>query len=454
LGSARPTHDRYGIVQVQEGCLPKRTLVDFSLPIVTFKAMLDMLHFDERLDRLAELSVRVGLGLQPGQEIILTAPLEAASLVRRITEHAYKVGANLVTPVYSDSIDQLARFQYAPDSSFDVAPVWLADSMAAAYQSKNVLRLSIVGENPSLLQGQDPERVSRLNRARSKAFREVLDLLSTFTVNWSVVAFATPAWANAVFPELPEREAVDQLWNAIFAASRVNVPNPVAAWQAHNRSLHARASFLNRRRYHALHFRSLATDLRVGLADDHLWLGGATQTGDRPSCTPNIPTEEVFTTPHRERVEGTVVSTKPLYFLGTLIEDIRVRFVQGRAVEAVARVGNDILQRVLETDDGAARLGEVALVPHSSPISRTGLLFQNTLFDENAASHVAFGQAYGDAISGSDDLEPAALAARGTNSSQIHIDWMIGSDEIDVDGIAVDGTVEPVMRSGEWATSV
>jgi aminopeptidase len=413
--------------------------------------MPDTLPFPQRLDRLAELAVRVGLGLRPGDEVILTAPLEAVPLARRMTEHAYRAGANLVTTIYSDAVDQLTRFRSAPDSSFDVAPGWLFDGMAAAYRTKKVLRLSIYGEDPTLLKGQDPAKISRLNRARSIASREVLDLLTKFTVNWCIVACATPAWARAIFPDLPEDQAVARLWDAIFAASRIDGPDPVAAWEAHNQALRARSALLNQRRYQALHFHGPGTDLRVGLADDHLWLGGASKaTSDRPACSPNIPTEEVFTTPHKDRVDGTVISTKPLYYSGTLIEDIQVRFSAGRAVAATARVGNEVLQKVLETDEGAARLGEVALVPHSSPISQSGLLFQSTLFDENAASHIAFGQAYSAALSGGDHLAPADLAARGANSSLIHIDWMIGGAEMSVDGLTADGTTEPVMKHGEW----
>jgi aminopeptidase len=413
--------------------------------------MAETLAFEERLDRLAEVAIRVGLGLRKGEELILTGPLEAAPLMRRLTEHAYLAGANLVTPIYSDSADQLIRFRSAPDASFDLAPVWLIDGMAAAYRSKKTLRLSIAGEDPTLLKGQDPAKVARLNRARATASREVLELLTTFTINWCIVAYATPAWAKSVFPALPEDQAVARLWDAIFTASRVDGPDPVAAWEAHNRALHARTARLNERRYQALHFRGPGTDLRVGLAEGHLWLGGASlPSGDRPACNPNSPSEEVFTTPHRDRVEGIVRSTKPLYFQGTVIEDIEVRFAQGRAVEVKARTGQEVLQKVLETDDGARCLGEVALVPHSSPISQSGLLFQSTLFDENAASHIAFGNAYSVAVSGGGGLTPADLAARGANSSLIHIDWMIGSGEVSVDGIADDGSVEPVMQKGEW----
>jgi aminopeptidase len=417
--------------------------------------MTGKLPFDLRLDRLAELAVRVGLGLRPGDEVILTAPVEALPLARRITEHAYKAGANLVTTIYSDSVDQLTRFRCAPESSFDVAPEWLFDGMAAAYRTKKVLRLTIFGEDPALLKGQDPARVARLNRARSVASREVLSLLTTFTVNWTIVAYAAPAWAHAMFPDLPQDEAVARLWDAIFAASRVDAPDPVAAWAEHDLALRARTKWLNERRFRALHFRGPGTDLRVGLADDHLWLGGASDAApDRPACNPNIPTEEVFTTPHKDRVDGVVTNTKPLFFAGTLIQGICARFEAGRAVELTAETGNEVLQQVLETDEGARRLGEVALVPHSSPISQSGLLFQSTLFDENAASHIAFGQAYSVGLSGGSRMTPEQLAAHGANASLIHIDWMIGSGEVSVDGIAANGAIEPVMINGEWAATV
>jgi aminopeptidase len=224
----------------------------------------------------------------------------------------------------------------------------------------------------------------------------------------------------------------------------------VAAWKSHDATLHARANRLNEKRYAALHFRGPSTDLRVGLADGHLWLGGGTTARNGLYCIPNMPTEEVFTTPHKDRVEGRVTSTKPLSYQGTMIEEISVRFEGGKIVEARAARGNQVLQRMIETDEGARRLGEVALVPHSSPIASSGLLFMNTLFDENAASHIALGQAYSTCLKDAEGLTKEQLAARGANSSLIHVDWMIGSNRVDVDGISAAGDSEPVMRAGEW----
>jgi aminopeptidase len=277
-----------------------------------------------------------------------------------------------------------------------------------------------------------------------------MELITNFATNWNIVSYATPSWARTMFPDLPEDEGVARLWDAIFAASRVDAPDPVAAWTAHNAALHARTAFLNSKRYAALHFTGPGTDLTVGLADGHVWLGGSEPAKNGIVCNPNIPSEEVFTAPHLGRVDGVVRSTKPLSYQGTLIQDITVRFEAGRIVESAARTGHDVLERVLGTDEGARRLGEVALVPDSSPISRTGLLFYNTLFDENAASHIALGQSYRTCLEGGTAATDTELAERGANSSLIHIDWMIGSGAVDVAGVSAEGAREPVMRAGEW----
>jgi aminopeptidase len=395
---------------------------------------------DQRLDLLAEVAVKVGLNLAHGQEVVMTAPLEALPLARRITEHAYKAGASLVTTLFSDEAATLMRFRHAPDDSFDRATAWLFEGMAAAFRS-GAARLAIVGEDPALLAKEDPDKVARANKARSKAYLPALELIAGFDINWTIASYATPAWARSVFPSLP----------GIFAASRIDTPDPIADWQAHNRNLHARAAHLNERGYAALRFRGPGTDLTVGLADDHIWLGGSTKAKNGIVCNPNIPSEEVFTTPHKNRVDGVVTSTKPLSYQGTLIEEIAVRFENGAIVEAKAKTGLEVLNKVLDTDGGARRLGEVALVPHSSPIAASGLLFYNTLFDENAASHIALGQAYASCIRNGGTLSETELAARGANKSLIHIDWMIGSGQVDVDGVKNDGAAEPLMRRGEWA---
>lgn len=407
------------------------------------------LNHADKLDRLASVAVNVGLGLARGQELVITASLDAVPLVRRITEHAYRIGATLVTALFTDEETTLARFRYAPDDSFDRAADWLQAGIANAFRS-GAARLAITGGDPALLAAENPEKVARANVAYSKASRPALELITRHEINWTIVASATPAWARVVFPHDSEAVALDRLWEAIFATTRVDVADPVGAWKQHDAALRKRAAILNARRFSALHFRSPGTDLRVGLADDHLWLGGGTQAGNGLDCIPNMPTEEVFTTPHKDRVDGFVTSSKPLSYQGTLIENIVVKFERGRIVSASATQGEAVLRRMIETDEGARCLGEVALVPHSSPIAKSGLLFWNTLFDENAASHIALGQAYSSCISGGDALNPSQLSAKGANSSLIHVDWMIGSGAMELDGVRADGSTEPLMRSGEW----
>jgi aminopeptidase len=407
------------------------------------------LSFEDKLDRLAQVAVHSGLGLAPGQPLVMTATLDAVPLARRITEHAYRAGALLVTTILTDEEASLLRFRFGSDASFEAAHGWLFNGMAAAYR-EGAARLAIAGGNPALLSNEDPEKVARANRATSKAYRPALEMITNHAINWTIVSCATPARAASVFPGVPADEAIRRLWDAIFAASRCDQPDPVAAWKELDAKLHARAARMNEKRYAALHFRGPGTDLHVGLSDGHLWLGGGMYAHNGRYCIPNMPTEEIFTTPHKDRTEGRVTSTKPLSYQGTMIEGISVRFEGGRVVEAHAAKGEQVLQKMIDTDAGARRLGEVALVPHSSPIAASGLLFNNTLFDENAACHIALGQAYSSCLEGGDKATPAELAARGANESLIHVDWMIGSGKIDVDGVTAAGAEEPVMRQGEW----
>ena len=405
--------------------------------------------FAEKLDLLAEVAVKVGLGLTTGQELVMTASLDTLALSRKITEQAYKAGASLVTTLYADDEATLARYHYAPDAGFDRAAGWLYEGLGAAFKN-GAARLAVAGANPSLLANEDPDKVSRASRAVSKAYRPALEYITRHAINWTIVAGATPAWAASVFPDATPDDAIVQLWEAIFAVSRINTDDPVAAWKAHDAALQRRAALLNAKRYASLKYTGPGTDLSIGLADDHLWMGGGTTAGNGLYCIPNMPTEEIFTTPHKDRVEGTVTASKPLAHQGSMIENIQVRFEAGRIVEAHATRGQDVFEKLLDTDEGARRLGEVALVPHSSPISASGLLFLNTLFDENAASHIALGQAYSTCLKGGDTMSPEELAAHGANDSLIHVDWMIGSGELDIDGVTAGGATEPLMRKGEW----
>ncbi|HXN69318.1 MAG TPA: aminopeptidase [Bradyrhizobium sp.] len=403
-----------------------------------------------KLDRLAEVAIKVGLNLQAGQDLLLTAPAAALPLVRTVTEYAYKAGAGLVTPILSDDVVTLSRYRFAPDGSFDRAAGWLYEGMAKAFGA-NTARLAIVGDDPMLLSGQDPARVARASKANSIAYQPALQKIVNFDVNWNIIAYPNASWAKLVFPGDEENVAVTKLADAIFAASRVDNDDPIAAWERHDATLRERTEWLNGQRFSALHYAGPGTDLTIGLADGHEWVGGASTARNGIVCNPNIPTEEVFTTPHARRVSGHVVSSKPLSYQGSLIDGIAVKFEDGRIVEARAARGEEVLSKVLDTDEGARRLGEVALVPHSSPISKSGLLFFNTLFDENAACHIALGQCYSKCFVDGDKLTPEQIAAQGGNKSFIHIDWMIGSDKLDIDGVHADGRRVPVFRKGEWA---
>jgi aminopeptidase len=403
-----------------------------------------------KLDRLAEVAIKVGLRLCEGQDLLLTAPMASLPLVRRITEHAYKAGAGLVTTLFSDEELTLSRYRFGHDLSFDRAAGWLYEGMAKAFSS-NTARLAVVGDNPMLLSGEDPAKVARASKANSMAYQPALEKIVNFDTNWNLIAYPSTSWAKQVFPDDAEDVAIAKLADAIFSASRVDKDGAVANWEAHNAKLRERTEWLNGQRFHALKYSGPGMDLSIGLADGHEWVGGESTAKNGITCNPNIPTEEVFTTPHCRRVSGHVVSSKPLSYQGTLIDNIQVKFEEGRIVEAKASRGEEVLKKVLDTDEGARRLGEVALVPHSSPISKSALLFLNTLFDENAASHIALGQCYSKCFIDGTKLTPQQIAAQGGNQSLIHIDWMIGNAETDIDGVHADGRTVPVFRRGEWA---
>ena len=404
----------------------------------------------DKIDKLAKLAVHTGLGLQPGQDLLLTAPIEALPLVRRVAVHAYAAGAGLVTPLFSDNEVTLARYNHANDDSFDKAAHWLYKGMGEAFDN-NTARMAIVGDDPMLLANQNANKIGRANKANSIAYKPARERITQFDVNWNLIAWPGLAWAKLMFPDLSENEAQLKLADAIFKASRVISTDPVAEWKLHNEELRKKCNWLNGKKFSSLHFVGPDTDLTVGLADGHEWMGGATVAQNGITCNPNIPSEEVFTTPHAFKVEGWVSSTKPLSHQGTLIDKIQVRFENGKIVDAKAKKGQEVLLKILDSDDGARRLGEVALVPHSSPISQSGLLFYNTLFDENAACHIALGQCYSKCFKGDENLSKDEISKLGGNSSMIHIDWMIGSKNIDIDGIQFDGSRVAVFRKGEWA---
>ncbi len=412
------------------------------------------MNFQHTLQTYAELTVKVGLNLQPGQRLlIMRAPLEAAPLVREIAVSAYKAGARLVDVMWGDEELVLARFQHAPCDSFEEYPVWRAKGMEEAARRGDAL-LSITGVSPDLLKDQDSDSVSVYQRTRWEHMGPTLEHIKRNATNWTVIAAPVPGWAAKVFPDLPPEAGQARLGEAMFEVCRRRQADPAAAWEAHTKGLAARCDYLSHKGYAALKFTGPGTDLTLGLPEGHVWTGGSDITTTGITFTPNLPTEEVFTLPHRDRGEGVVSASRPLNYMGSLIEDFALTFDEGRVVKAVAAKGEPILRKLLDTDDGAGRLGEVALVPHSSPIAQAGTLFYESLFDENAASHVALGSAYKFNLAGGTAMGDDEFAAAGGNHSLVHVDFMLGSGEMDVDGIGEDGTAEPVMRVGEWAFDV
>ena len=410
----------------------------------------DLPYETEMLDRLAEVSIQVGLNLQKGQNLIITAPVEALPLVRRLSAEAYRRGAGIVTSMLSDDILTLDRYRFASDESLDAAPDWMFNAMANAFDN-NTARLAVSAANRLLLSEQDPSRVARAGKSMSMASKPAMERITNFVTNWNIVSFPGAAWAKKVFPDLSETDAISELAKAIFSISRVDNPDPIGAWKLHQETLNERQEWLNTQNFHALRYKAPGTDLEIGLADGHEWKGGASTAKNGITCTPNIPTEEVFTTPHSHRVNGVVRASKPLVHRGTLIDGIEVVFEDGKITDAKASKGEEVFLNLIDTDEGARRLGEVALVPHSSPISKSGLLFYNTLYDENASSHIALGQCYSKCFKGDIGINPEAVREAGGNSSNIHVDWMIGSERMDIDGITADGNIKSVMRGGEWS---
>jgi len=416
-----------------------------------------MSSLEPSLANYAELIVRVALNLRRGQRLLIIGPLayggvstEAAPLVRHITDSAYRAGARYVEAVWGDEALTLTRFAHAPVESFDEFSRWLPKALVEHVDNGDAT-LSIFANDPDLLAGQPTDRVTSMQRTSSRSLQPFRERISRNDINWAVVAAASTKWAAKVFPMLPAESQVPRLWQTIGRLCRLDRPDPVVEWQKHIAALASRAAHLNARHYKELRYTGPGTSLAIGLPDGHLWISARSDARNGIPFTANIPTEEVFTMPHKDRVDGVVRSTKPLSYGGTLIDDFSVRFERGSVVEVRAARGEEMLRKLVETDPGSARLGEIALVPHSSPVSQSGLLFYNTLFDENAASHVALGSAYKFTMLGGDEMSEADFEAAGGNLSATHVDFMIGSGQLDIDGVLPDGSSEAVMRKGEWA---
>jgi len=407
--------------------------------------------FEQKLTKYAELIVKVGLNIQPGQRLyILAYVLEAAPLVRKVMESAYRNGSKLVSVLWLDEQLEKIRYQSAPPDSFEEFETWMTDGLLQSVERGDAF-LQIGGRNPELLKDQDPELIAIANRTIAKHFRPIRDHQGKNSMQWTVVVPPTPGWAVKVFPLDSPKDAEEQLWDAVFKVCRLDEPDPALFWKHQVIHLEKRAKTLTEKQYTEIIFKGPGTNLSIGLPDGHIWEGGSSKTPSDISFVANLPTEEVFTLPHKNKIEGTVTSTKPLSYQGNLIENFNLTFSEGKVVDFSAEKGEETLSNLLETDQNSKSLGEVALVPHQTPISQIGFIFLNTLYDENASNHLALGSGYRDTLKGGLKMSEEEFAQAGGNNSLIHVDFMFGSGEMDVDGVMADGTNEPVMRAGEWA---
>lgn len=411
---------------------------------------LRMEALEPRMALYAKLLVQEGLGVVPGQEVVVQAPVEAYRFVRTVVERAYEAGAGHVTVIWSDEVVTRNEYEHVDAEWFKTVPAWKVQQMNGLAQ-KGACFLWLDGDDPDGLAGIDHTKVAARRKASNTqcdVYRHGLD----FGLNaWCIGGVPTKAWAQKVFGYKGPRDAYVSLWEAILDVARVT-DDPKSAWETHNATLEKNKRTMNRNHFDALHYKSTnGTDLVLGLTPRHLWDGGAARTKDGVSYSPNIPTEEVFTTPDRNRADGVVHSALPLVHNGSVVRDFWFRFEGGRVVDFGAATGGDVLQSILDTDEGARHLGECALISKNTPIRQSGLLFYNTLYDENASCHLALGMGFPECYEGGYDMGAADLEAAGVNQSAQHVDFMIGSDDLDITGITAEGEEVPVFIHGQWA---
>jgi len=415
------------------------------------------IEFEQNLEKYVDVILKVGLNLQKGQRLLInsmrsTPLLELAPFVELITKKAYQMGAKFVEVIWNDPQLDLIRFQYAPRDSFEEFPTWISNA-ALEFAEKGDATLLLNADIPDLFVDQDPELMAIIRKTGAKHFKPFIDLLSKNAFNWIMVAAPVDGWTEKIFPDLSPDKRKTKLWDTIFDICRVKQKDPVSAWQDHINQLVVRSNYLNQKQYTTLKLEAPGTDLTIGLPKGHIWKSGSMTSQNGIDFTANIPTEEICTLPHKDKTEGVVTATKPLP-VEVVIEDFSLTFSKGRVVKATAKKGEKMLHKLLEIDENMSRLGEIALVPHSSPISQSGILFYNTLIDENASCHLALGMGYRFCMKNGEKMSDEEFMTVGGNVSLGHIDFMIGSGEMNIDGITEDKMSEPIMRKGEWAFKV
>jgi aminopeptidase len=409
-----------------------------------------MNNFERNLEKYAELAVKVGINIQEQQTLVINAPIATVNFIRKVAKVAYAAGAKNVHVEWTDEELTLLKYKHAPKEAFKEYPIWKAKGYEEL-ADQGAAFLMVSASNPDLLKGVDPERIATANKTAGTAMEVFRKYIQSDKVSWTVLAVPTVEWASKLFPDSSDEEKVNQLWDLIFKATRVDLDDPVQAWKEHSDYLQSKVHYLNSKRYKKLHYKATGTDLTIELPEQHIWIGGSGLNEQGTEFVANIPTEEVFTVPKRDGVHGVVTSTKPLNYGGNLIENFSLTFESGKIVDFTAESGYETLKRLIDIDEGSHYLGEVALVPHDSPISKTNVIFYNTLFDENASNHLAIGSAYSFCIEGGKTMSKEELQKNGANTSLTHVDFMVGSAEMDIDGETFDGKKEPIFRNGNWA---
>ena len=407
-------------------------------------------NFSEKLKKYAELIVKVGVNVQKGQPVVLYISVTQQELAHLIVEEAYEAGASEVMIEWKDTFSEREFLKHASEERLENIPEYIVKK-GNYIAGKKAARISVMSADPGAYSGIDQKRIAKNQAAMGKALRQVRKATQNNDLSWTVVSAADQAWAEKVFPEKKGQAAIDALWEEIFKTTRIDKADPVKAWHEHDQKLHEKSDWLNEQQFSALHYVSPVTDITIGLPENHVWEGAGSFTPEGTEFMANMPTEEVFTAPDCRRIDGYVTSTKPLSYAGNILEDMKFTFKDGKVVEATAKKGQEVLEHLLETDAGAKSLGEVSLVPDPSPISQSGIIFFNTLFDENASDHLALGASYPFNVSGGTKMSDEELLDHGMNVSQTHVDFMVGSADMDIDGIKKDGTIVPVFRNGDWA---